>query len=126
MKLLNIVSSGYRATIEEQDDTVVWISHCLRNAGGEVDLLLQGAAANYPVREQAVTPIKLGARAQSQGPDVHAQVREFLGKGGAVYVVREDAEERGIEARRMLQDVELLARDALPDLLSRYDRVWHW
>ena len=125
MKLLNIISSGYRATLEEQDDTVVWISHCLCNAGGKVDLLLEGAAVNYPVRGQRVAPLALGGRAQRHGPDVHGQVCDFLGRG-AVYAVREDAEERGIDPRDMLQEVELVGRDALPDLLSRYDRVWHW
>lgn len=125
MKLLNIVSSGYRATLEEQDDTVVWISHCLSNAGCELDLLLEGAAVNYPVRGQKVTPLTLGGRAQRHGPDVHGQVREFVGKG-TVYAVREDAEERGIDPRDMLEEVELVTRDALADLLSRYDRVWHW
>jgi hypothetical protein len=125
MKLLNVVSSGYRATLEEQDDTVVWISHCLRNAGAEVDLLLEGAAVNYPAKGQRVAPLTLGGRTQRHGPDVHGQVRDFLGKG-AVYAVREDAEERGIDPRELLQEVELVARDALAELLSRYDRVWHW
>lgn len=125
MKVLNIVSCGYRATIEEQDDTVVWISHCLRNAGAEVDLLLEGAAVNYPVRGQAVPPVALGERAQKHAPDVHGQVRDFAGRG-AVYAVREDAQARGVDPRRMLQEVELVDREALPELLSRYDQVWHW
>lgn len=126
MKVLNIVSSGYRATVEEQDDTVVWLSHCLRNAGGEVDVLLEGAAVNYPVPEQAVQPVVLGGRAQSHGPDVHGQLRDLLGKGAAIYAVREDCEDRGIDSRRMLQEVRLVSLNELPALLSRYDQVWHW
>ncbi|MGI9077676.1 MAG: hypothetical protein ACR2G6_10150 [Gemmatimonadaceae bacterium] len=126
MKLLNVVSSGYRATIEEQDDTVVWLTHCLRNAGADVDLLLQDAAVNYPVTGQAVERISLGGRAQSHAPDVHGQVREFVGTGSSVFVVEEDLDERGIDRRRLLQEVELIARKDLPNLLSRYDQVWHW
>jgi predicted peroxiredoxin len=126
MKHLNIVSSAYRATLEEQDDTIVWISHAMRNAGGELDMLLRGAAVNYPVRGQTVAPVTIGGRAQKHAPDVHAQVREFCGNGSKVYVVREDLDERLIDHRDLLQEVELVGRAELPALLSRYDRVWHW
>lgn len=126
MKLLNIVSSGYRATIEEQDDTVVWLTQCLRNAGADVDLLLQDAAVNYPVSGQAVEPVTFGGRTQSHAPDVHGQIRDFVGNGSSVFVVEEDLDERRIERRKLLQEVELVARKDLPNLLSRYDQVWHW
>ena len=126
MKLMNIVSCGYRATVEEQDDTVVWITHCLRNAGAEVDLLLRGAAVNYPVTGQAVDPVNIGGRGQKHAPDVHGQIRDFLGNGSKVYAVREDVEERAIDPSDMLQQVELVSRLELPALLSGYEQVWHW
>ena len=126
MKHLNIVSSAYRATIEEQDDTVVWISHAMRNAGAEMDLLLRGTAVNYPVRNQKVAPVTIGGREQKHSPDVHGQVRDFCGNGSKVYVVREDLDERAIDLRSLLQDVEVIDRKDLPSLLSGYDQVWHW
>jgi sulfur relay (sulfurtransferase) DsrF/TusC family protein len=126
MKLLNVVSSGYRATLEEQDDTVVWISHAMRNAGAEIDLLLEEAAVNYPLEGQSVDPLSIGGRAQSHAPDVHEQIRNFVGNGSAVYVVEEDLDERGIEGRRLLQEVRLIPRSELPKLISGYDQVWHW
>ena len=126
MKTLNIVSSGYRATIEEQDDTVVWITHALRNAGAEMDMLLRGAAVNYPVRGQAVTPVAIGGREQKHGPDVHAQVRDFCGNGSTVFAVREDLDERSIDHRDLLQEVQIVGRAELPALIKGYDRVWHW
>jgi hypothetical protein len=126
MKHLNIVSSGYRATVEEQDDTVVWISHAMRNAGADIDLLLCGAAVNYPVRGQAIEPVTLGGREQKHGPDVHAQITGLVGNGAKVYAVREDLDERAIDHRSLLQDVQLIGRDELPALLSGYDQVWHW
>ena len=126
MKLLNVVSSGYRATLEEQDDTVVWISHAMRNAGAEIDLLLEEAAVNYPVQGQSVEPVTIGGRAQSHAPDVHEQIRAFVGNGSAVYVVEEDLDERGIDRRKLLQEVRLVPRSELPKLISGYDQVWHW
>lgn len=126
MKTLNIVSSGYRATIEEQDDTVVWVTHSLRNAGAQIDMLLRGAAVNYPVQGQAVAPIKFGGREQRHGPDVLAQVRDFVGNGSKIYAVQEDLDDRAIDRRDLLQEVEIVSRDDLPELLKSYDQVWHW
>ena len=51
-RLLHIVESAYRATLEEQDDPVVWLCHAMRGAGAALDLLLQGNAVAYGVREQ--------------------------------------------------------------------------
>jgi predicted peroxiredoxin len=126
MKLLNIVSSGYRATIEEQDDTIVWLTHALRNAGADVDILLTGAAANYPVRGQTVEPVNIGGVAQKHAPDVHGQVRELCAKGASVYVVREELEERAVKNSELLAEIALVGRAELPALLSGYDQVWHW
>lgn len=126
MKLLNIVSSGYRATLEEQDDTVVWVTQCLRNAGADVDLLLQDAAVNYPVVGQAVTPLRIGGRQQSHAPDVNGQISAILGSGSSVYVVEEDLLDRAIDRGRLLPEVGVITRRELPNLLSRYDAAWHW
>lgn len=126
MRLLNIVSSGYRATIEEQDDTIVWLTHCLRKAGADVDLLLRGAAANYPVSGQNVHPVCIGGREQRHSPEIHGQIADFAGNGSKVMVVREDLDERGIDRRRLLQQVEIIEGGALPRVLAAYDQVWHW
>ena len=126
MKHLNIVSSAYRATIEEQDDTVVWLSQAMRNAGAGMDMLLRGAAVNYCVRDQKVGPVTIGGRAQKHAPDVHGQVRDFCSDVSKVYVVREDLDERAIDHRSLLQEVEFVDRNELPALLSGYDQVWHW
>jgi hypothetical protein len=126
MKHLNIVSSAYRATVEEQDDTIVWLTHCLRNAGADIDMLLRGAAANYPVTGQGVLPVCIGGREQRHSPDIHGQLADFAANGSKVMVVSEDLDEHGIDRRRLLQQVIVVDSADLPATLSRYDQVWHW
>jgi|SRR5919206_2539172 hypothetical protein len=126
MKLLNIISTGYRATVEEQDDTTVWLSHALRNAGAEVDLLLRGTAVNYPLTGQAVRPATIGGRAQKHGADVHGQLLELRSKGSSLFVLEEDVERRGLDPTRFAPGIELVAASRLPELIGEYDLVWHW
>jgi len=53
-------------------------------------------------------------------------VRDFCSDVSKVYVVREDLDERAIDHRSLLQEVEFVDRNELPALLSGYDQVWHW
>jgi len=126
MKVLSIVSDGYRATLEEQDDTVLWISQALRRAGAQLDLLLRGPAANYVVKAQHVCPLTIGARTQRHAPDVHAQVRELAQSGARIFVLEADVERYGLAESRKLAAADVVASAEVPRLVAGYDLVWHW
>ena len=126
MKVLSIISSGYRATLEEQDDTVVWITQAMCRAGAEIDVLLRSAAVNYVVEGQTVPPLSIGGRTQRNAPDVHGQVRELAERGVAIFVLEEDLAAYGLNAVPRLDRAQAVHAGELADLVSRYDAVWHW
>ena len=125
-KVLQIVESAYRCTVEEQDDPVVWITHAMRGAGADLGLLLRGNAVNYAVAGQDAAGLSFGGRAQTQPPRIDHDVARLVGKGVPVFVVEEDARARGIEAGALVEGATLVSRAGLPALLAGYDQAWHW
>ena len=125
-KTLQIVESAYRATLEEQDDTVVWITHAMKGAGGEFDVLLRGNAVNYAVKAQDASGLAFGAKRQTQPPRLAEDVAKFADKGVTVLAVAEDIAERGLERGDLIASVKPVSRAELPALFERYDLIWHW
>ena len=126
MKTLNIVETAYRATLEEQDDTIVWLTHAMKGAGAEIDLLLCGNAVSYVVKAQKIPPLVFGARRQKMSPRLAEDVASLVAKGATVFVVSEDLAEHGIELADIIDGPTPLASGDLPGLLDEYPRVWHW
>jgi len=124
--VLNIIGSAYRGTLEEQDDTIVWLTHALKGAGADLDVLLRGNAVNYPVRGQDASGLSFGDRAQTQPPQLDRDVANLVGKGVRVLVCSDDLAERGIEPGELIDGVELVARSGIPALLGTYEHVWNW
>jgi len=125
-KLLHIVESAYRATLEEQDDPVVWLCHALRGAGAELDLLLQGNAVAYGVRAQQVAPLQFGSRRQQHAPDLAGDLNALLAKRVACFYLEEDAAERGIDASDLVEGLVPVSRAKLPMLFAHYHQVHRW
>ena len=126
MKVLNIIESAYRATTEEQDDTIVWLSHSLKAAGADLGVFLRGNAVNYAVRGQDAAGLAFGAWRQTQPPRLANDIAALPGKGVTVYVLAEDLAERGLDADALVPGLDRVARDGLPGLFAAHDQVWHW
>jgi hypothetical protein len=126
MRILQIVNSAYRCTIEEQDDPVIWITHAMTGSGASFSVLLRGLAVNYAIDGQDASGLAIGGRRQKQPPRLDRDIGSLLGKGVGIYVVREDCEDLGIDAVSLVAGVTLIARGALPELFDAHDRVWNW
>jgi intracellular sulfur oxidation DsrE/DsrF family protein len=126
MKVLNIVETAYRATLEEQDDPVIWIIHAMKGAGAEHAVLLRGNAVNYAVATQGVPPLSFGRRAQKQTPRLPDQVGYLVGKGVPVMVSEDCLKARGIGKDELIAGMQMAKRAELPKLMARFDQVWHW
>ncbi len=126
MKVLQIVEAAYRATLEEQDDPIIWISHAMKGAGGDLDVLLVGNAVNYVVAAQDATGLSFGDWQQLRPPDLAGDIGGLTAKGIKVFVVQDDLDKRGLRDTVLVPGIETLLRGRLPALLSDYDQIWHW
>ena len=126
MTTLNIIETAYRATLEEQDDPIVWLTHAMKGAGADLNVLLRGNAVNYAVKAQGVPPLSFGDRTQKHGPKIADDIAGLLGKGIEVHIVQDDLDDRGIQDEELIDGLKPLARGDLPALLDRHERVWHW
>src|SRR5262245_31647337 len=125
-RILNVVECGYRATLEEQDDTVLWLTQAMRAAGGDVHVLLCGNAVAYAVAAQDASGMSIGAWRQTQPPRLADDVQRLVEKGACVQYVVEDARERGIGADELVPGVTPVRRTECAGLFAAHDLVFHW
>lgn len=126
MRVLQIVETAYRATLEEQDDTVLWFTRAIRGAGAPADVLLIGTAVSYAVRGQDAAGLEIGAWSQRHPPAIELDLTRLLQSGAGVAAITEDLEERGIAPESIIHGVERVSRRALNSLFGQYDRIWKW
>jgi sulfur transfer complex TusBCD TusB component (DsrH family) len=126
MKTLQIVETAYRATLEEQDDTILWLTAAMRNAGAELSVLLVGNAVNYAVAAQQPVALQIGAWRQKQPPNPAADLAALAAKGVELFALAEDLELRGIGTGALAPQVTPMPRAQLPALFAQHARVWRW
>ncbi len=124
---LNIVESAYRAVMEEQDDTVLWLLAAMQAAGARHTVVLRGNAVNYAVAGQGVPGLTVGQWKQTQAPRMDRDVVDLVeNRKIPVYVIEEDLAERGIARRELVPGVTLIGQSALLKLVDEHDVVCHW
>ncbi len=126
MRVLNVIEVAYRATIEEQDDTVLWLTHAMKGGGADIHVLLRGNAVNYAVKAQDASGLSFGDRKQTRPPEVAADVEKLLARGVHVFVVEDDVAERGLERTDLVAGLEPITRSGVPKLFAGFDQIWHW
>jgi len=126
-KTLNIVESAYRAVMEEQDDTILWLLAAMRAAGADHTVVLRGNAVNYAVAGQGAPGLAIGAWKQTQAPRMDHDLVDLIEKRKIpVFVIAEDLAERGIERGDLIPGVELVSARMLPKQMAEYELVSHW
>lgn len=126
-KTINIVESAYRAVMEEQDDTILWLLAAMQSAGAEHTVVLRGNAVNYAVAGQGVPGLTIGAWKQTLAPRMDKDVVDLIEKRKIpVFVIAEDLAVRGIERAELVPGIEMLSSQMLPKRMAQYDIVLHW
>jgi sulfur relay (sulfurtransferase) DsrF/TusC family protein len=126
-KTLNIVESAYRAVMEEQDDTILWLLAAMQGAGAQHSVVLRGNAVNYAVAGQGAPGLTIGGWKQTLAPRMDKDVIDLIeNRKIPVFVVEEDLAARGIARSELVPGVELLSCKALPRRMAEYDIVLHW
>jgi hypothetical protein len=126
-KTLNIIESAYRAVMEEQDDTILWLLAAMQGAGAEHTVVLRGNAVNYAVVGQGAPGLTIGGWKQTQAPRMDKDIVDLIvNRRIPVFVIEEDLVTRGIDPSELVPEVELLSSMMLPKHMAEYEIVIHW
>jgi hypothetical protein len=126
-KTLNIVESAYRAVMEEQDDTILWLLAAMQAAGAEHAVVLRGNAVNYAVAGQGAPGLSIGGWKQTMAPRMDNDVIDLIDKHKIpVFVIEEDLATRGIGRGELVPGVQLMSSSMLPARMAEYAIVSHW
>lgn len=126
MKVLQVIDQAFRTTGEEQDDTILWLSQCMRSAGANLEVLLTGHGVFYSVQSRPQPPLVFGKWQQTEPADITRDIARLRENGVQVYAVREELAERGLADLPVQAGIEVISRDAVAGLYDSADQIWHW
>ena len=124
--VLSIVATAYRGTLEEQDDTILWLTSMCGSAGLQAEVLLEGSCVNYGVRGQDAAGLRVGAVALANPPSLDGDIEALIASGIPVHYISEDAATLGIDEATLVGGLKPVTRADLPSLFQRFDHVWRW
>lgn len=125
-KILCVVDSAYRGTLEEQDDTTLWFTAACKGAGADLSVLLTGNSVNYAVKDQKAQSLKFGRAGIPHPPKLDDDLKKLVEKGVPVFYIRDDVDERGIPGDSLIGEAEALSRTQLAKFVDQFDQIWHW
>ena len=123
---LHILNSAHRATLEEQDDPILWLVQAMQGAGGDGAVLLCGTAVGYGVIAQDASGLGFGKSRQTQPPRIAADLARMLDSGMSIHYVREDAADRGITEAEIVPGLSPVDREKIANFLGHFERVFAW
>ena len=125
--VLCICDQGYRASVEEQDDTVVWMAHMLqKQEGTTASLLLRGSAVNYANKAQRSVPVSFGEWTQKEPADFPRDLGRFQADGGRIFVLKEDVAAYGLGDGDLIDGVQSVALGEVAGLVAEHDNISFW
>lgn len=125
-KILSIVERAYHGTLEEQDDTILWITAAIKNAGADLSILLRANAVNYAVAGQDASGLTIGGVPFKIPPTLDRDVEDLIKKGVAVYAIAEDLTTRGIPHTGPVPGIQVIPWSQVAPLLDAHQSIWHW
>lgn len=125
-KILCVVDTAYRGTLEEQDDAGLWFTAACKGAGADLAVLLTGNAVNYAVAGHRPGRLSFGGGGIPHPPKMDEDLKRLKVKGVPVFYIRDDVEERGIAADALIGEADMVSRSELATFLDQYDLIWHW
>lgn len=126
MKVLQVIDQAFRTTVEEQDDTILWLTGSMQGAGGNLDVLLTGHGVQYAVQSRRQPALNIAGWQQTQPAEITQDLDRLMEKGVSIYAVREDLEDRGLDKLPVRNGIEVIGRDGLVDLYESVDQIWQW
>ena len=126
MKTLSIIETAYRASAEEQDDTIVWFNTMCRDAGHDISVLLAAEAVNYGVNGHDPASVVLQGTVVAEPPKMDADLLALAGREVDIFYVDEDRTDLGIPESAMIAQAKPVKRSELASLCAGFDQVWHW